>query len=415
MKSIQDLREVRALKHKELKELIAKKDWNTAVDQPIYDEKMKEYDQANDQIKAIERVMMLENDNKIEQRILEAGDKLAKDERSPVAKLHAKWLARGLQDSHNPDGITQEEFKSIKNTMSVGTNSQGGYTVETEVQKQILDALKLYGGMRAVATILPTSMGNLMQFPASDGTAETGEVIGENTTATALDPSFSTIPLQVYKFSSKIIAIPFELLQDSNADMEAFINKRIRDRLGRIQNTKFTLGSGTAEPFGVTVAATNGYTASNATSQVTAILYTSLVELIHSVDPAYRGPQCKFMMADSSLKKIRQIVDSQGRPIFVPGYTMGIAGAALSAPDTIMGYGVQINQDVAAMAASAKSLLFGDFSYYYIRDVMDLTLFRFTDSAYAKLGQVGFLAWMRSGGNLIDIGGSVKTFINAAS
>ena len=67
------------------------------------------------------------------------------------------------------------------------------------------------------------------------------------------------------------------------------------------------------------------------------------------------------------------------------------------------------------MAASAKSIAFGDFSYYKIRDVMAIQMFRFTDSAYTKKGQVGFLAWMRSGGNFTDVGGAVKTFVNAAS
>jgi HK97 family phage major capsid protein len=67
------------------------------------------------------------------------------------------------------------------------------------------------------------------------------------------------------------------------------------------------------------------------------------------------------------------------------------------------------------MAASAKSIAFGDFSYYKIRDVMDVQMFRFTDSTYTKLGQVGFLAWMRSAGNFIDVGGAVKLFVNAAT
>ena len=86
-----------------------------------------------------------------------------------------------------------------------------------------------------------------------------------------------------------------------------------------------------------------------------------------------------------------------------------------SAPDRLCGYPIQINNDVAVMAASAKSIAFGDFSFYTIRDVMDINMFRFTDSAYAKLGQVGFLAWMRSGGQFVDVGGSVKLFVNAAS
>ncbi len=157
-------------------------------------------------------------------------------------------------------------------------------------------------------------------------------------------------------------------------------------------------------------------TAANATSQVTAITYASIIDLIHSVDPAYRAiGNCRFMMNDASVKVIRKIVDGSSRPIFVPGYDNTSGALANSAPDTLCGYPITINQDVAVMAASAKSVAFGDFSYYYIRDAMEISMFRFTDSAYTKLGQVGFLAWMRSGGNLIDVGGAVKLFINAAS
>jgi HK97 family phage major capsid protein len=117
------------------------------------------------------------------------------------------------------------------------------------------------------------------------------------------------------------------------------------------------------------------------------------VELIHSIDPAYRtNGNCKFMMNDSSVKKLRQIVDGQSRPIFVPGYEVGVPGGA---PDRLLGYEIVVNQDMASMAASAKSIAFGDFSFYKIRDVMEMEMFRFTDSAYTKLGQVGFLAWMR--------------------
>jgi HK97 family phage major capsid protein len=87
----------------------------------------------------------------------------------------------------------------------------------------------------------------------------------------------------------------------------------------------------------------------------------------------------------------------------------------MSAPDRLCGYPIVINQDVAVMAANAKSIAFGDFSYYYIRDAMDLSMFRFSDSPFIKLGQIGFLAWLRSGGNLIDVGGAVKLFVNSAT
>lgn len=193
------------------------------------------------------------------------------------------------------------------------------------------------------------------------------------------------------------------------------MRQRMVDRLGRITNTHFTTGNGTTQPNGIITAASTGVTAANSTSQVTSILYATVIDLIHSVDVAYRNPSCRFMMNDASVKVFRKILDGSNRPIFAPGYDNTMGASALSFPDMICGYPVIVNNDVAVMAASAKSIAFGDFRYYYIRDAMEMQMFRFTDSAYAKLGQVGFLAWLRSGGNFIDVGGAVKLFVNAAS
>lgn len=408
--SLQNLREQRAAKAKSLSELVNKKEWNPKVDQPIYDAGMAEIEALDAQIKNIQALNEKIAHDALNENVIVAADRAAKDGKSKSMSVYAKWLRGG------DAAVSAEEWQTIRNTMSVGTGSQGGFTVQTNVVQAVLDALKAYGGMRSVATILQTAQGNPMGFPASDGTAETGEWIAENTTATAADPSFSTIALPVYKASSKIVAVPFELLQDSSIDVEAFVRMRLATRLGRITNTGYTVGTGSGQPTGIMVGATNGVTAANGTSQVTAIIYGSIIDLIHSVDPAYRAlGNCKFMMHDSSVKVIRKIVDSTGRPIFLPGYESTRGGDPFSAPDTLCGYPIVVNQDVAVMAASAKSIVFGDLSFYNIRDVMEMSMFRFTDSAYAKLGQVGFLAWMRTGGNLIDVGGAVKTFINAAS
>jgi HK97 family phage major capsid protein len=274
-----------------------------------------------------------------------------------------------------------------------------------------LDALKAFGGMRRVATVLQTSQGNPMSYPTSDGTTEEGEIVAENASATEADVSFGTIGLPVYKFSSKVVTVPIELLQDSNVDIEAFVRARIVTRLGRVTNRLFTVGTGVAQPNGAQNAATVGATgASGATTTVT---YDSLVNLQHSVDPAYRElNNTVFMMHDNTVREMRKIKDGQQRPIFVPGYEVNVPGGA---PDTLLGRPIVINQNMPVMAASAKSILFGDFSFYTIRDVMAVELFRFSDSPYTKKGQVGFLAWLRSGGNLTDIGGAIKAYQNAAS
>lgn len=405
--SIQALREQRAAKAKTLNELVTKAEWNPANDQPIYDAGLQEIDAIDAQIKNINDLNKRVAEDALNGSVIIAAERAGTDKKSDGARIFAKWMRGGDQ------ALNAEDWAIVRNTMSTTTTTEGGYTVATEVATSVLNALKAYGGMRSVAEVIQTAQGNPMNFPTSDGTAEVGEILAENTTATALDASFGVKSLPVYKYSSKVVAVPFELLQDSSVDIEAFVRTRLVTRLGRITNTHFTVGTGSSQPNGIVTAATTGYTAANSTSQVTTILYTSLIELVHSIDPAYRNQNnCSFMMNDSSVKKLRQILDTQGRPIFVPGYDVSNLGTA---PDRLLGYPVIVNQDVASMAASAKSIVFGDLSYYKIRDVMDISMFRFTDSAYTKLGQVGFLAWMRTGGNLIDVGGAAKLFVNAAS
>ena len=402
--SIQALREQRGTVARALHDLVNKAEFDTVTDQAIYDNSMAEIEAIDAKI---ERIAAANEKIAAETRVANVADLSAKkgrDGNDAGLAVYAKWLKGGDR------ALNSEDWAAIRNTMSTTTNSEGGFTVDAVVANAVIDALKAFGGMREVSTVITTAGHGLLSFPTSDGTAEVGEIIAENTTATDLDPSFGTVGLPVYKFSSKVATVPFELLQDSSVDIEAFIQDRLITRLGRITNAMFTTGTGSSQPNGIATAATIGVTAANSTSQVTAVTYDSLIATQHSLDPAYRR-SAGWMFADSTMRSIRQLKDGQSRPIFVPGYETGVPGGV---PDSLLGAPVYINQDVAAMAAGAKSILYGDFSGYYIRDIMAVEMFRFTDSAFTKKGQVGFLAWMRSGGNLVDTG-KVRAFKNAAS
>ena len=407
MKSIQELRERRTALATNLHEMLDAnpgEKWNADL-QAKYDEGMAEIEAINGEAKRIQAVLEAIADNAQVDGIRNVVERTARDSQQPEHVALFNKLMRFGDKALNAD-----EWSTLRNTMSVGTSAQGGYTVPTEVAASVADALKAYGGMRACAEVFRTDKGNDINFPTSDGTSEVGELIGENTTATGADPSFGVVTIKTYKFSSKIVAVPFELLQDSSIDMEAFIRSRLVTRLGRITNTYFTTGTGSGQPNGVVTAASSGKVGT--TGQTLTVIFDDLVDLIHSVDPAYRNlGNCKFMMNDASLKIIRKLKDSSGRPIFLPGYD----GLGKAMPDTVLGYPIVINQDVAVMAANAKSILFGDFTFYKIRDAMDMQMFRFDDSAYIKLGQIGFLAWMRSGGNFVDVGGAVKYYANSAT
>lgn len=394
MSKINALREQRTALAKEARDLLDKfpgKTW-TAEHTKLYDEKVEEIAGIDASINRFQKQADIDAEGAVDAAIADVGKAKAKVDPNSHMGVYQAFMKNGRE------GLTADQERLFRNTLSTTTGSQGGFSVPLIVVPQLIDAMKLFGGMRAVADQFTTEGGEDMQYPTSDGTAEVGELIAQNTTANALDPTFGSVTLSTYKFSSKVVAVPFELLQDSVLDVEGMVNKRLAQRLGRIQNQMFTTGTGTAQPSGVVTTATSGKV--GLTGQTLTVIYDDFVDLIGAVDPAYRNlGNCEFMLSDSALKVVRKLKDTNARPLFVPSYDGGIANKF---PDQLMGYTLQINQDVAVMAANAKSIYFGDFSFYKIRDAMQILMFRFTDSAYAKLGQVGFLAWMRSGGILVD-------------
>jgi HK97 family phage major capsid protein len=413
--SIQALRERYAASSKAANHLLAEKGSATwsKEDQATFDGHVEECDRIKAQITAHETVIARDRDEKFQDVEDHKLDRNAKNGKqlTDVQKAFNVFLRKSFNQ------MTPEEVQAVRNTMSTTTSSQGGYSVQSDIATQLIDYLKAYGFMRAVASQITTSDGAPLSFPTSDGTSETGEWVAQNTSATSLDPSFGTVALNVVKASSKVVAVPFELLQDSQIDIQAMVFKRLADRIGRISNVGFTTGSGTTDPNGMITAAGIGKV--GLTGQTVTVIYDDLVDLIDSLDVAYldepvSDPQAAdaapgFMFSQTMRRVVRKIKDSQGRPIWTPSYEEGLTAKT---PDRLLGYPVYLNNDMAVPAANAKSMAFGDFGRYMIRDAMDMTMFRFDDSAYAKLGQVGFLAWARTGGNLMDTNG-VKLYVNS--
>ena len=398
--SIQQLREARNDVAKQMRHLNDehKSNWTNEL--------QAQFDQLS------EKMTQLDQQIANEQRILDSMDERFVD----VPKIN---------DSHNPNAVTEnaifrawatggvqnltaEQVQAYRNAMSTGTGSEGGYTVKKEVASSILEALKSFGAMRQVATRIVTAAGNPIDYPTTDGTNEEGELVPENQTASVGDISFGTLGLGAQKFSSKVIAVPFELLQDSEVDIEALINKRLRERIGRAQNNFFTNGSGVSQPKGLITAATVGKV--GAAGKV--ITYDDLVDLQESVDDAYRVDGMGWMMTQQLRAEVRKMKDANGRPIWMPSYDAGIGAPQ---DELLLGERLVINNHMAKPGLNAKTLAYGAMGKYLIRDVMEISLFRFADSAFTIKGQVGFLAWARAGGNLMDIGGAVKVYQQAAS
>jgi len=294
--------------------------------------------------------------------------------------------------------------EAYQRAQSVGTATAGGHAVPDEMMGEIEIALLKFGGIRNVATIQRTTTGADLPIPTTNDTSNKGERIDENTTANEQDVTLGQLVLQAYKYSSKMVRVSLELMQDSATDMSTLLGRLLGERVGRIQNEEFTTANGSSKPNGLLNAAADSSvtTASNA-----ALTHSELLQLSHSVDPAYReNGAAQWMFNDTTLRIVKEMKDSQNRPLWLPGVAVG-------APDTIDGYGYQINQDMPS-GASAKAILFGELSKYIVRDVMEWTLIRL-DERYAELGQVAFLGWTRADGDLLDAGTNPVKYLTLAA
>jgi HK97 family phage major capsid protein len=306
-----------------------------------------------------------------------------------VSPRDREILARGYTRIEGGPVIDLGERRDGMST----TNAAGGYTVPQGFFAELQRNMLAFGGVRPFARILTTDSGNTLPIPTVDDTSNEAAIVSEGAALTSpQDPTFGQISLGAFMYRT-LCLVSLELLQDSAFDLEAFVRDIVAERVARGTNRHFTTGNGSTQPDGFITNASSGYTA--ATSS--AIAYNDLIELEHSIDPAYRAQgTCTWQMHDSTLKLIKQLVDSQSRPLWLPGL-------AVREPDTILGYRYGINQHMAEAEASAKTIAFGNFQKFIIRDVRAMMIVR-ANELHIGNGQVGFYVFSRHDSDTLDAG-----------
>lgn len=263
------------------------------------------------------------------------------------------------------DVLRSGYVRAEQRAQTAGTASAGGYTVPTELAGFIIKSMAMWGPMYDgdIVTEIITSGGNPFKIPTVNDTAVTAEPHTEGTPLTddgGKDVTFGQKELSSYVYDTEFVRWSFELDQDSVFNIEQLLGELLGERLGRIANSKLTVGNGSTEPNGIVTASTLGKTAVG----TTAITTDELIDLYHSVDPAYRrSPKAAFMMADSTLAAIRKLKDQDGQYIWSAG------DIQKGVPATLLGCRYHINQAMPSIATKNRAILFGDFGRYYVRKV----------------------------------------------
>ena len=222
---------------------------------------------------------------------------------------------------------------------------------------------------------------------ASKGTASW---VDEEGAIPESDDSIGQVSIGAYKLGT-MIKVSEELLNDSVFDLESYISREFARRIGNKEEEAFFTGDGKGKPLGV-LADTGGAEVGVTAAAAGAFTADEVFDLFYSLKAPYRK-SAVFLMNDASVKALRKLKDSNGQYLWQPSLTA-------ATPDTLMGRPVYTSAFMPAVAAGAKSILFGDLSYYWVADRQGRS-FRGLGELYAPTGQVGFLATQRVDGKLV--------------
>lgn len=324
-------------------------------------------------------------------------------QREAARRCNVNWRSPIL-DIRLPSNYAQAR-RAYLNALSGNDGTDGGFLRGETLVGSLEVNMLAFGGVLQVADVIRTSDGNPLRWPTADDTSNSGYQIGESAAPTSTSqPSFGQKIWYAYKFTSGELLVPYELLRDSSVDLAPLIGAMLGERLGRVLNTKFTTGSGAGTPQGIVTGASLGVTAASPT----AIAFDELIDLQHSVDIAYRNsPGAGFMLHDSVLKAVRKLKTGTGEYLWTSGTTAG-------APDMILGSPYWVNLDMASsIATTAKTVLYGHFPHYKVRQVNAIRLKRLVER-HAENDQDAFLAFVEADAGMLNAGTAPVKYLQQA-
>ena len=394
MKTITQLKEDRAKLIEDARKLYADADAPTAEDEARFDTMHADADKIGDQIKRLERQEAADAElKKLDDRVTRSAEHHEGVAEDSVTGTNSPEYRQGfeayLRRGHKK--MTANEHRALE----VGTDSEGGYTVDDVLLARLIAIRDEFNVMRGLATVLQSGQDVKIPSEASLGVATW---TAEEAAYTESDDAFGQVAFTSNKLG-RIVKASEELLQDSVFPIGNYITSQIGRSIGLGEEAAFVAGDGSAKPTGVVNGSSLGVTAAGAA----AITGDEIIDLYHSLARPYRGV-ATFMAADATIKLIRKLKDGNSQYLWQPGLQAG-------QPDSVLGRPLVTSDSVPAATTGLKSVVFGDMSAYYIIDRSPIAIQRL-DELYAANGHVGFRGFARTDGKL-TASAAVKHLIQA--
>lgn len=302
-----------------------------------------------------------------------------------------------------------EKNDVLVKAMSTVVPGDGGVAVPIEQEKGILALLRDATAMRRICRVMQVSTGDVRLLAQTGGNAAAwqGEKdsISETTNPTVAELTPFMGILHAYPAATQ------SMLEDGLFDIEKFIIDDCVGTFAQSEEAAFVSGNGVNKPKGFLAASTPVSTADStrafgvlqfvATGQASAFQAVAggttspadtFIEVSETLRPGYL-PNAKWLMSRAVRATVRKFKDTTSNFIYQPSMVAGEA-------PMLLGYPVEISDQMPSVAANAFPVAFGDFTRgYTIVDRIGMSVLR---NPYASPGYVYFYVRRRVGGVLTD-------------
>lgn len=281
----------------------------------------------------------------------------------------------------------RSNFRNVSNVLQEGVDADGGYLVPEEYDTRLIDGLKDENIIRKLGHTITTSGERKINIAATKPAAAW---IDEGEALTFSDATFSQINLDAHKLHVAV-KVTEELLYDNAFQLENYIIEEFYKALANAEEDAFINGNGTGKPLGI-LAASGGAEIGVTTASATAITADEVINLVYSLKRPYRK-NAVFILNDQTIAALRKLKDGNGAYMWQPALVAG-------EPDKLLGYPVYTSAYMPTIEAGAKTIIFGDLSYYNIGDRGSRSFAELRE-LFAGNGMVGFVAKERVDGKLV--------------
>lgn len=281
----------------------------------------------------------------------------------------------------------RSNFRNVRNVLSEGIDTDGGYLVPTEYDSRLIEGLEEENIFRRLGTTITTSGERKINIAGSKPAAAW---IDEGEALTFGDAKFDQINLDAHKLHVAV-KVTEELLYDNAFGLENYLIRAFSRALANAEEDAFLNGDGTGKPLGIFAEQGGGEIGVTAAS-ATEITADEIINLVYALKRPYRK-KAKFIMNDATIAALRKLKDENGQYLWQPSLQAG-------EPDRLFGYEVMTSAYVPVIEAGKPVIAFGDFSYYNIGD-RGVRSFAELKELFAGNGMVGFVAKERVDGKLV--------------